>query len=80
MPISEMLEVYNVELTNLEKVNTITLDSLDREQVKATVKSNASIKSQGKTLSRLLDKVSKGSQVIVIDVIKDKKWSLGEGV
>ena len=50
LPISEMLEVYNVELTNIEEKKTITLDSLDREQVKATLKSNASVKSQGKTL------------------------------
>jgi len=74
LPISEMLEVYNIELENLEKANTITLDSLDRELVKAKVKSKTSVKSQGKMLSRLIDKAAKGSEVVVIDDIKDKKW------
>ena len=62
MPISEMLEIYNVDLSNIENTKTITLDSLDREQVKANVKSKVSIKSQGKFLSRLIDKVQKGSE------------------
>lgn len=74
LPISEMLEVYNVELTNIEKTNTITLDSLDREQVKATVKSKTSVKSQGKLLSRLIDKAEKGSEVIVIGETEGKSW------
>ena len=74
MPISEMLEVYNIELTNIEEAKTITLDSLDRKQVKATVKSKTSVKSQGKVLSRLIDKAEKNSTVIVIDEIENKKW------
>ena len=74
MPISEMLEIYNVDLSNIENTKTITLDSLDREQVKANVKSKVSIKSQGKFLSRLIDKVQKGSEVIVIDDIEGKNW------
>lgn len=74
LPISEMLEVYNVELTNIEKTNTITLDSLDREQVKATIKAKTSVKSQGKFLSRLIDKAEKGSEVIVIGETEGKSW------
>ena len=66
LPISEMLEVYNIELKNIEETNTITLDSLDREQVKATLKSNVSVKSQGKFLSKIVGKAKKGSEVIVI--------------
>ena len=67
LPISEMLEVYNIELENIEKTNTITLDSLDRRQVKATLKSKVSVKSQGKFLSRIVEKAEKGSEVIVIN-------------
>ena len=74
LPISEMLEVYNIELKNIEKTNTITLDSLDREQVRATVKSNSSVKSQGKFLSRLIDKAEKGSEVVVIGETEGKSW------
>lgn len=74
LPISEMLEVYNIELENIEGTKTITLDSLDRKQVKATLKSKVSVKSQGKVFSRILDKAQKGSEVIVIDEIEGKTW------
>ena len=74
LPISEMLEVYNIELKNIEKTNTITLDSLNREQVKANLKSKVSVKSQGKILSRLIDKAEKGSEVIIIGETEGKKW------
>ena len=74
MPISEMLEIYNVELTNIENTKTITLDSLDRKQVKANVKAKVSMKSQGKFLSKIVDKAKKDSEVIVIDEIEGKNW------
>lgn len=74
LPMSEMLEVYNIELKNIEDTKTITLDSLDRKQVKATLKSKVSVKSQGKFFSRILDKAQKGSEVIVIDTIEGKTW------
>ena len=74
LPLSEMLEVYNIELENIEQTKTIILDSLDREQVKANVKSKVSVKSQGKILSRTVDKVQKDSEVIVIDEIEGKTW------
>ena len=76
LPISEMLEVYNVELTNIEKTRTITLDSLEREQIKATVKSNATVKNAAKNFSKKADKAEKGSTVIVIN---NDSTSSGDG-
>ena len=77
LPISEMLEVYNIELTNIEKTQTLALDSLDREQVKATMKSKATVKNAAKTFSKTADKAEKNSTVIVIDseaIEEGKKW------
>lgn len=74
LPISEMLEVYNVELSNIEKTKIITLDSLDRTRVNANVKSKVSIKSQGKFLSKIVEKIPKGAEVFVIDEIEGKNW------
>lgn len=74
LPISEMLDVYNIELKNIENTNTITLDSLHRKQVKATLKSKVSVKSQGKLISRIVDKAEKGSTVIVISET-ESGWS-----
>jgi len=74
LPISEMLDVYNIELKKIESTNTIILDSLDREQVKATLKAKTSVKSQGKVLSRLIEKAEKGSEVVVIGETEEKSW------
>ena len=74
LPISEMLEIYDIELSNIEETNIITLDSLSRKQVKATLKSKASLKSQKKFLSRLIEKATKGSEVVVIGEIDGKSW------
>lgn len=67
MPISEMLDVYNIEISNIEETNVIIVDSLDREQIKAETKSNISVKNSGKFFSKTVDKVQKGEQVIVIE-------------
>jgi len=77
LPISEMLEVYNIELKNIEEAETITLDSLDRKQVTATVKSKVTVKNNNETFSKTVEKISKGSTVIVIDteaVSEGSKW------
>ena len=66
LPFSEMKDVYNVEIQNIEDNNIVLIDSLDREQVTANVKKNVSVKLKTRTLSRTLDKVKKGEKVIVI--------------
>ena len=38
LPLSEMLDVYNIEIENIEDTKIITVDSLDREQIKADTK------------------------------------------
>ena len=66
LPISEMGDVFNVEISNIEKTNVITMDSLDREQKKAIVKSNISVKYSKKFMAKTVDKVKTGDTVIVI--------------
>ena len=66
LPISEISDVFNVEITNNEKSKVITMDSLDREQKKAIVKSNISVKSSKKFMAKTIDKIKKGDTVIVI--------------
>lgn len=77
LPISEMLEVYNVELANIEESRTITLDSLDRKQVKANVKSKVTVKNNNEVFSKTVEKIEKGSTVIIIDteaISEGNKW------
>ena len=74
LPISEMADVYDIEIRHIEETDTVTMDSLDREQIKAAVSKNISVKDYAKTLSRTVDKVKKGDMVIVISET-DNGWT-----
>ena len=71
LPISEMTDVYDIELEYIKETNIVTMDSLNREQIKAAVSKNVNIKDYSKTLSRTVDKVKKGEMVIVISQTDD---------
>ena len=75
MPISEMQEVYNIELKNIEDTKVITIDSLDREQINAGTKSKISLRSKGRFFSTIVDKVQKGETVILVDNGQDSGWA-----
>lgn len=66
LPISEMKDVYNIEIENIEDTKVITMDSLDREQKQAIVKSNVSVKSSTNFIAKTIDRIKKGDTVIVI--------------
>lgn len=66
LPISEMTEVYDIEIQNIEETKVITMDSLDKEQKKAVVTSNVSVKSSTNLISKTIDRIEKGEDVIVI--------------
>ena len=71
LPISEMTDVYNMEISNIEKKGIITIDSLNREQIKAYTKSKVSVKWKKDILSKTVDKVAKGDIVIAISQDND---------
>ncbi len=66
LPISEMTDVYNIEIQNITETNIITIDSLDREQKRAIVNKDVSVKSSTNFISRTVDRISEGDAVIVI--------------
>lgn len=65
IPISELNGVYNVEVTNINN-SVITIDSLDRELVKADASKKISVKSTKKFIAKTVDKVGVGEKVIII--------------
>ena len=73
LPISEMKDVYNIEMQNIEKSKVITIDSLNREQSKAIVSSNLAVKSTTKFISKTVDRIKKGDGVVVISA--DNKYA-----
>ena len=71
LPISEMKDVYNIEIENIEKTKVITIDSIDREQKKAIVTSDLAVKSSTNFIAKTIDRVKKGDYVVVISSEKD---------
>ena len=82
LPISEMKDVYNVEVNYMKESNILTIDSLSREQKKANASKDISIKYKPTILSKIVDKVKKGDSVIVIKELengwKQVRTSLGK--
>lgn len=66
LPISEMSGVYNIETTDIQETNIVTIDSLDKGQKRAIVNSNVSVKASSNFISRTVDRIKKGDAVIVV--------------
>lgn len=66
LPVSEMKDVYDVEISNIEKTKVVTMDSLKREQKKAIITSDTAVKSSSRFISKTIDRVKKGEAVIVV--------------
>lgn len=66
LPISEMKDVYDIEIQNIEETKVITMDSLEKEQKRAIVSSDLAVKSSTNFISKTVDRVKKGNSVIVI--------------
>ena len=71
IPMSEMEDVYDMEIEYRADTQIITIDSMDRKQVKADVAKDMSVKSRTKVLSRTVDKVEQGEKIIVIEVLEN---------
>lgn len=72
LPISDMTEVYNIEVKNIKSTNIVLIDSLDREQAQVEVAKNINVKVKAKDLSRTIEKVEENSKLIWIS--ENKGW------
>lgn len=72
LPISEMKDIYNIEMEVMPEKKVITMDSLDREQKRAVVTSDKAVKSSTRFIAKTIDRVKKGDTVIVISENKGK--------
>ena len=66
IPISELKDVYGIEINYIEKSKVVTIDSTSKEQVKAIATKNLPVKSSTKFIAKTIDRIKKGSYVIVI--------------
>lgn len=72
IPISELGNVYNLEIQNINN-DVITLDSLDRQLIKADAVKKISVKYNTKFISKTVDKIEAGEKVIIVS--ENEKWT-----
>ncbi len=71
LPISEMKDIYGIDIEYNEDTKIIIMDSLDREQKKCTVKKNLAVKSSRNFISKTIARVRKGESVVKIKDMED---------
>lgn len=71
LPISEMKDVYGIEIENIKDSKVVTIDSIDREQKKAMASKDAAVKSSTGFISKTIDRINKGAYVIVVSKTDD---------
>ena len=72
LPISEMENVYDIDLSFNGDNNIITIDYYSKELIKAYTKKNTIIKSEKSKFSKTVEKVQKGNWLIFIS--KEDGW------
>lgn len=74
LPISEMKDVYGIEIENIKNSKVITIDSESKEQNKATILKDSAVKSSTGFISKTVDRVKKGNYVMLVSKL-DNGWS-----
>lgn len=72
-PISELENVYNINIEYLKDKNRLNIDKLSEEKTVATVNRNIDLKYKKTNLSKTVKKLSQGDKVTIIDQ-SDSKW------
>jgi len=72
IPFSELSESFNMDLNYHKDTNIITVDTLSKEQIKATATKKLSVKSMKDTFSRTVAKIKKNEEVILIEKDNEK--------
>ena len=66
IPIQELEDVYGIEIKYIENSKVLTIDSITKEQKKAIITKNVAVKSSKNFIAKTIDRVKKGSYVVVI--------------
>lgn len=66
LPIEELKDVYDIEISYREDTKVLMIDSISRKQEKAVVSSNLAVKSSTNFIAKTVDRVKKGEIVILI--------------
>ena len=67
IPITDLEDVYGIDIRYVESSNVLVLDSVTKEQKKAIITKNVAVKSSKKFIAKTVERVKKGSYVVVIE-------------
>lgn len=73
LPITDLTEIYGIEVKHTENSNMLTIDSLNRKMVKATAKKNIGVKYKATIFSKTVEKVKEGENLIIVQDKEGKK-------
>ena len=71
LPFSLMGEVYNADIKYAESTDTAIVETLSREKITAQAVKDIPVRSKMKILSRTVDTVKKGNDVVIISNMED---------
>lgn len=66
IPITDLEDVYGIEIKYVEDSKVLVLDSVTKEQKKAIVTKDVPVKSSKKFIAKTVERVKKGSYVVVV--------------
>ena len=72
-PISELTEIYNVEVDYLKEKNRLNIDKLSEEKTTGVVNRNTDLKYKMTNISKNIEKLEQGEVVTIVEDM-DSKW------
>ena len=73
IPLSEVEDIYNIQINYIKNTNTVILDSIDRELKEAKVSKDIKIKNKAKFLSKNVEKIKKNEVVTIVQLTEEQK-------
>ena len=74
IPFSSLNDIYHIKIEYIEETNTVVVDSLDRKFVVADSSKNNSIKQERTVVSRTVDRVEKGDNLVIVNDSNKDGW------
>lgn len=74
IPFSILDDIYNTKTTYIEETDTVVIDSLNRRFIVADSNKNNKVKYKATAFSRTIEKIEKGSGVVVVNNSNKNGW------
>lgn len=80
MPMTDLTDIYNIEIKYSSDSNIVTIDSLNRKLVQATSSKKMGVKYKATVFSKNVDKVERGDTLIVVQDKEGKDVTIDDWI